>query len=544
MKKILFLLISLSGLLFMSCNKDNSGSGESKQLELAVSKITSSDFTVDVKTNGFSGNYFISLVTKADYEKYNNADSVAKYLLEIHKKNVNIDWARADGNYVRSGDTKIKASDVWNLQPKKEYVLVAFGVNEVPQVILKPVTLEVKTASVEPSSNRFEVQVTERGVVTVTTTNDDVYFLDCVEASRVEGYPTDKLAEHIIGVYGKNIGYSLTKGNITQDFERLLTDDTDYFVIVFGYNSGFATTDIVMYPFHYKDPGAQHLDVKFTSEVTNIQEKSAKVVVTPSDMNINFITNVHNKKLVDSYLEGEGLVKLVNDELQILAEHIGKSNNVTITKEQAALAVAGKGVNTYEYTSLDPGTEYQVFAVGFDSKGRICTDVYLSEPFTTKEIDIHNLPPFKATITVNGIVDDGLSISVTPEDKNVSYVVAAAEKAMWDDLNDDALFLSDDVATWKDFAAGDNMTAVELLTSMGLYVKGDSQVVFPETFKEGEYLAYAYGLNSEGVPTTGLIKVFFSVDADSNITVSSPTASALRKNRKALNLRKDVLRRF
>ena len=74
----------------------------------------------------------------------------------------------------------------------------------------------------------------------------------------------------------------------------------------------------------------------------------------------------------------------------------------------------------------------------------------------------------ECTITVNGMTDDGLSVTVSPADKQMTYVGMAGEAEYYAEFTSDAEYLTDDLLLWTEMAAGEQMSLVELLTELSL----------------------------------------------------------------------------
>ena len=177
-------------------------------------------------------------------------------MVELEKGYGTIDWTTPDDQLIYRGNKTIDAGRIWSLKPKSDYAVVVFGVGAEGAITTDVFHDFISTTAVMPSQNRLSVSVApESANVSVTTTNADPYFLDCIATSRIEGYPTDKLAEFLIGSYGSAISECIETGDVTRDFTRLLEEDTDYCAVAFGYLGGYPTTDIVVVPFH--TPGGE-----------------------------------------------------------------------------------------------------------------------------------------------------------------------------------------------------------------------------------------------------------------------------------------------
>lgn len=511
-----------------SCVKGGDDAGDTL-LELSLEDAAPVDFTVKVKAGKDAGLYYIGVGTKADYDRLGSAGAFAAAFVEMENERGDVDWGHADGMLVHEGSKSVSAGELWNLRPKTEYAVTVFGVGPGGEIRGEPLCDFVKTTAVEPSDNVISLEVDpQTGVVSAEVTRqDETYFLDVVEASRIEGYPEDGLAEFIIGSYGGNIVYCLETGDVTRDFSKILEDDTEYCALAFGYLGGYATTSVVKVPFRTSDGGVVPEDCTFTFEVSDVTSASARVRVVPSDLETTYLTNVHNKALVDSYLEGAGLGQLVADELEMIAEALSEQYGIEITPEKAAEMVAVVGEDVYVYTSLSVDTEYYVFAAGIDRKGRLTTEVFLSDVFRTAGVETGPSEPMACEIDVEGVSEEGLVVNVVPEDKEMTYVGMAGEGDYYLEFASDEEYLADDVALWTEMAAGEQMSLVELLQAFGLFLKGDATYVFPESFGPGTlYLAYVYGMDLDGKLTSGMAKAFFTVAEDGSAVPADPYAGA------------------
>ena len=356
-------------------------------------------------------------------------------------------------------------------------------------------------------------------------------FLDCIATSRIEGYPTDKLAEFLIGSYGSAISECIETGDVTRDFTRLLEEDTDYCAVAFGYLGGYPTTDIVVVPFHTPGGELKPQDCTFSSTVADITLQGATITIKPSNPATPYFWQVYNTTLIESYRKGAGVAQLMADGLAIIAEALSEQAGIEITPEKAAGMVTKTGNDSFVYTTLDPATEYCVMAVGLDNKARQTTEVYISQPFKTLAPGGDVFAPMECTITVNGMTDDGLSVTVSPADKQMTYVGMAGEAEYYAEFASDAEYLTDDLLLWTEMAAGEQMSLVELLTEYGFFLQGDQTYIFPENFTPGNlYLAYTYGLNQQGEVTAGMQKTFFTIDEQGKAhPAAAPAVSNVRK---------------
>lgn len=516
MKNLLFLAGAFfcAALLLGGCEK--TPAVPEPALELNISNIGATSFTVGITSTDPELLYFIGITTRESYDKLGDPVAAAEGFVQMAEDVVE-DWGKADGVYVHNGSKTIEAEDFWTIMPKRDYAVLLFGVGPEGEVTTDPVCEFVTTTAVSPSENVLTVSVAEEtGVVKVSATNDDPYFLDCIEADRLTDVPEERLAEHIIGIYGGNIESCIEQGSVERDFSRILEEDCDYCAVAFGYLGGYATTDVVLVKFHSAGGELVPQDCTFEFKVENITTNGASVTVTPSNPETSYFWQVYNSNLVNSYLEGAGLEQLMADGLAIIAEAFSEEYGFEITPEAAAGMVSVTGEDSYVYTDWDPDTEYYVVAVGLDDKGRQTTDVQFSEPFRTLPLSAGPDTPMDCVIQVNGLTDEGISITVTPADKEMTYVGMVGEADFYASYESDEEYLTNDVAMWSEMAAAEGLGLAEIFDMFGLFLQGDQTFIFSselDTINPGTlYLAYTFGLSEEGELTSGMQKVFFTVD--------------------------------
>lgn len=519
---------------------DDPDTPDNEPFRLTLSEAGPMSFKIVVEPDDPQGNYYVGITTRADFDRLQTAQAVAEAFVQIEKGHGEIDWTKADDKLIFKGDKTIDAGTSWELKPKSAYAVVVFGVGAEGAITTDVIHDFISTTEVAASTNRLTVAVTPNSAeISVTTTTNDPYFLDCIEAKRIEGYPTERLAEFLIGSYGATISSCIETGDVKRDFTRLLEEDTDYCAVAFGYLGGYPTTDIVVIPFHTPGGELKPQDCTFLSSVTAITLQGATIAVEPSNPDTPYFWQVYNTGLIESYRKGEGVSQLMADGLAIIAEALSEQAGIEITPEKAAGMVTTTGKDEFIYTTLDPATEYCVLAVGLDNKARQTTEVYVSEPFKTLTPGGDTTEPMACTITVNGMTDDGLSVTVSPADKQMTYVGMAGEADYYADFASDAEYLTDDLLLWTEMASGEQMSLVELLTEFGLFLQGDQTYVFPENFSQGTlYLAYTYGLSETGELTTGMQKTFFTIDETGAAhPAEAPAAQSVRTLRPRLDPR-------
>ena len=106
-------------------------------------------------------------------------------MVELEKGYGTIDWTTPDDQLIYRGNKTIDAGRIWSLKPKSDYAVVVFGVGAEGAITTDVFHDFISTTAVMPSQNRLSVSVApESANVSVTTTNADPYFLDCIATSK------------------------------------------------------------------------------------------------------------------------------------------------------------------------------------------------------------------------------------------------------------------------------------------------------------------------------------------------------------------------
>lgn len=148
------------------------------------------------------------------------------------------------------------------LKPGEQYCIFAFAMHE-DGTLASPVEItKFMTTLPEASDNTFEVTVdtitSAEVIFTIVPSNNDKYFVNVQRASYVEWFINNNcVREEMVPSLTNTITPSLypeayCQGTVTRstsDFLESIRKDTDYYVIVFGYDDGL-TTDVSLTKFH------------------------------------------------------------------------------------------------------------------------------------------------------------------------------------------------------------------------------------------------------------------------------------------------------
>lgn len=190
------------------------------------------------------------------------------------------------------------------LSADTKYYLVVLPIDKVGNVVGEP---EIKTFStLEVVDNMtFDVQFSNidwDGLdYTITPSNDDRYFSIYKSVASCNQYATDD--ELLTAVMAENsfmLDFFARPGVKTVENEHVMNPNTNYELLVFGYNNGSATTKIHRFPFSTAvgdDPTTSTFDI----QVNNIKSRRFNVKLCPSATRFMYTWNVMQKEQFDTW---------------------------------------------------------------------------------------------------------------------------------------------------------------------------------------------------------------------------------------------------
>lgn len=240
------------------------------------------------------------------------------------------------------------------------YILVA-GLDSLANRITSVTDTVFYSGPVPPSDITFKVTVEDIGtssaVVSVEPSNNDPYSMLLVESASLEGFSEADVEDLIRISYGEYINDGhVYQGSITMTYrEGKLDPDTEYTVLVFGWNTTLST-DVSFHTFRTKEASSSSdLTFDWLIEVSGPTEIHA--VVTPSDMDAQYIV----VPMPDYDYEEFG------SDIEAYIEYVTMG---IITPYDYAYMFATTGVTDRIFDEFNdgiyPGSSYMFFAVGLD----------------------------------------------------------------------------------------------------------------------------------------------------------------------------------
>lgn len=188
-----------------------------------------------------------------------------------------------------------------------EYVAFAFKWDERLEP-LSEVSFEwFKIDSIPPSENELAMTISKITQTTfdiaVTTTNDDPYTIFAVPSRELAKLNTDgAIFDYLMDTYGTSqLSLNVCNGPVEGTFSGL-EQDTDYEVLLFGYEAGTLTTSMVRKRIHTAVAGDVEA-CQYAVEVTEIGDREAYISITPSDYSVWYYWNVFEASTTEEQIK-------------------------------------------------------------------------------------------------------------------------------------------------------------------------------------------------------------------------------------------------
>ena len=271
------------------------------------------------------------------------------------------------------------ASQRFELNAETDFYGFACAVSDGGTLLSEVTITEFRTGSVSPSDNELSIVVddvnTDRISYSVHATNMDQYATLIFSAEDVEGRTDEEIVAKFNNTdnYINYLRFGSSSATILVDSE-----DTDYYIVAFGYEYGMATTDIVKEKVHtLKSDGQPISSVKFTLDKVTHYRIQATIEAEP-------ITSLYYVDWCYTEESAEELKAMVRESAQWFVDEGYYSHLADCMK-----VMCTKGKSSVEFVQLSANTDYRIFAIGVDeSTGEFNTDVIFSDVITTPEIKV------------------------------------------------------------------------------------------------------------------------------------------------------------
>lgn len=259
-----------------------------------------------------------------------------------------------------------------NMNASMTYLAVAVSVNMYGYLDSEIDIEEFNTDfNVDMSDNKLQLDVSYVGVdcitVNVNTSNDDPYCLVCVSSSTYPGLSPEEYVEKLEGSYVLDV--YVHNGDINGTFTKL-KKNSEYYLLLFGYESGCVTTDLISEIVITQDEGDPS-SLTFDFSFADVTENSLVAKVNPTPDNAKYVTTI-----VDA--------SFTEDDVYDYIEESARLNGVSPLVFLKQISVRGPQETRFDI--LYPDTQYKVFAIGVNGDtGQYATEMFFSESVRTKQ---------------------------------------------------------------------------------------------------------------------------------------------------------------
>lgn len=244
------------------------------------------------------------------------------------------------------------------------------------------------------------------------------------------------------------------------------------------------------------------IEQSFDIQITELTHNSVEVIVTPTDLEGEYLCMLYDAATVEDFTKDEYLILTLYQELEADARAVG------MTLAEYLPQYLDKGVTTSKFASLDAESDYYIIVVGVDAaKDYEASKKIFKQKFTTAEA-----PVIEVTFDVAAEVDGtNAKIKVTPSDAKAIWFYTLVPSAQYAQYLDPAMY----GLTPEQVIEGLYQDQLNQLMNNGKSIKE----AINETFHIGplefnvSYLVY----NTE---YTNIIAGFI-IDQDANITLAT-----------------------
>ena len=177
-----------------------------------------------------------------------------------------------------------------------KYIAFAFKWDEQCERLSEVSFEEFEIGTIEPSDNKLSMEISDvtqsTFYVKVETTNNDPYAIFAIPTKEIGKMRDDaEIFNYILGNYGTSYLYNyIFNGNIEGTFSGMEAD-TEYAVLLFGYEAGTLTTKITRENITTLKAGDIDACI-YDIEISDIDDREARVTINPSDYSIWYYWNV------------------------------------------------------------------------------------------------------------------------------------------------------------------------------------------------------------------------------------------------------------
>ena len=348
---------------------------------IEVTDLNSSHCKVKVTPEDMNTQYFCGVATEDHLKKFGPMDDMmttaTNFIETIILENSDV----AISDLMKKG---IYEREVTGLQPEQRFVVFACHTDNTGAIISDIETIVETTPALEASENTFEIEIDQitatSAMLFITPSTDDEYVWMEFPQWVYKDMTMEEFEEFLLKNYKPFFSLHATSGEMVHSFDGKLDPDTEYMIIVFGYDGG-VTTELTTCTFRTLPPN-DPTDVTFTFGYETMTSRSVSVTFKPSDSSVSYLAIVADEESLtrNGGPNADGVKNLIDQQI--------KNAIATGDCEDRAEFVefwAHRGTQTGSF-SLKPGMKHYSCAVCMDAEGNYASEVAIDE-FTAPSED-------------------------------------------------------------------------------------------------------------------------------------------------------------
>lgn len=369
-----FFVILVAAFVALACEPQKDPVKVDGKFEIEVYDLHSSHCKVKIVPSDPDAPYFCGVATEEYLSTFGPLDDMhatATNFIEtmlLENSDLSISELMKTGVYER---------EVTGLQPEQSFVVFVCYTGEMGEIISDVESLTTVTPALEQVDNYFEIEIDQitatSAMLFITPSTDDEYVWLEFPEFVYKDMTMDELAAFLEKNYKPFFGLHTNTGEMVHSFDGVLDPDTEYMIIVFGYDGGF-TTPLATKKFRTLEPNDPK-DVTFGIELGTLTPRSANVTFKPSDASVAYLAIVTDEArlLKQGGTDADAVKKLIDSQIR-QAIVFGDCED----RAEFAKYYAHRGEQTGAF-SIKPGEKHYACAVCVDKDGKFASEVAIKE---------------------------------------------------------------------------------------------------------------------------------------------------------------------
>lgn len=368
-----FLALLASAFICMACNEKNPQQ-EDQTFDIEISDLSSSHCKVKVTPSDLDAPYFCGVATEVYLSTFGPLDDMQTTATNFIETMILENGDVAISELMKTG---VYEREVTGLEPEQKFVVFACHTDETGAVVSDVEVVFASTLPLQDSQNTFEIEIdqitaTSAMLFITPSTDDDYVWLEFPEFVYKD-MTMEELEAFLLKNYKPFFPLHTNSGEMVHSFDDNLDPDTEYMIIVFGYDGGL-TTPLTTKKFRTLTPNDPE-DVTFKFEYGTITPRSASVTFKPSDPSVTYLAIVVDESRMERWggANADGVKALIDSQIKqaILLDDCAD-------RAEFAQFYGQRGERTGSF-SLQPGMKHYACAVCVDADGNYASEVAIDE---------------------------------------------------------------------------------------------------------------------------------------------------------------------